>query len=133
MTTETVSPPVPDELYVNPQIWELLGMVSKSEDFPDEEGVAQYYIAFTSMSPGAIVGFIMNNVTFLAYIDLVQAAIDGMEPKAVGRVLTTFIDKNYPNVMQRINTNEDEFQLYRSVIYKLVEEIKNYGSSTAGI
>lgn len=104
---------------------EFLCTVARSEHFPSSSYIYGNYPIIVKMSSDDIVSLIMNNTTFVAYIDIIRQSIEGLEVGDVGRSLTRFIDKNFPDIMQRLYSNETEFELFKEVVTRVIGEIRN--------
>jgi hypothetical protein len=90
---------------------------------PDKEFLP-IYDQCVSLSPDDVVKYISDHKYFSIYHDAIEASIRGMTPQEVAVVLTNkFIDIYFPDLVKRINSSETEFELYKSVIFMLVERI----------
>jgi hypothetical protein len=116
-----------DDVYINPMVYQMLGAVSHMDGFPDEDTILLAYTTLHSLPPEDIVSLIVGDSNFISYADIVKGAIDGMDIRGIGRVVTQFVDRNWPALMQRINSNDDEFELYKAVIIGLVDKIRMDG------
>lgn len=116
-----------DDVYINPLVYQVLGSVSHMDGFPTEDSVLIAYATLRSLSSDDIVSLIAGDSNFAAYSDIVKGAIDGMDIRGIGIVVTQFVDRNWPGLMQKINTNDDEFELYKAVIIGLVDKIRMDG------
>jgi hypothetical protein len=113
--------------YINPLIYTTLGALSHVENFPIEEQVLNIYSQLSSLTASEIVSLITSDPNYVSYVDIIKNSIDGMSVKSVGFVVTKFIDSKFPSLMDRLNRNEAEFDLYRDVIISLVDEIQKSG------
>ena len=112
------------EVLVNPIVYTMLGHVSHADNFPSEDYAVELYAQMRILSSDDIVSLICGNDMFISYADQIKMAINGMDIKGIGLVLTQFIDANWPSLMQMINSSDAEFELFKSVVIKLVDEIR---------
>jgi len=112
------------EVLVNPIVYTMLGHVSHTDNFPSEDYAVELYAQMRILSSDDIVSLICSNDMFISYADQIKMAINGMDIKGIGLVLIQFIDANWPSLMQMINSSDAEFELFKSVVIKLVDEIR---------
>lgn len=112
------------DYFVNPLIYTVLGPVARSEDFPTEQRVMELYVTLHNLPAEDIVMVAVSDPKFSAYIDLIKTAIVGMDVSSIGKVLVSFIDKYFPELMKKINTDEADFVLFKAVVAGLVAEIR---------
>lgn len=110
--------------YVNQNFYDMLGAIPYDPKFPTNETVFDYYLRAISLPPDVVVLLVMKDAKFLSYMDIIAGAMHDMEMSGIGFALTQFIDLNFPDLMERLNTNEDEFEWLKMVVTMLVERIR---------
>lgn len=115
----------PDIVNINPAIYDTIGMLSRVLSLPVESKISHLYPRIVLLCVDDVMSIIASHPQFDEYRGLLRDSITGMDYRGVGRVITALIDKDYPVLMKRLNSNEAEFELYKSVIIALVENIKS--------
>jgi hypothetical protein len=111
--------------YVNPIFGELLGIVSRSPSFPSNDAIASAYLQVINFPVDDIVHLITSDSLFVANRDIIRGSIDGMDERAIGKYLIEhFIDFNFPDLMKRINSSDDEFAILKSVIIGVIKVLR---------
>jgi hypothetical protein len=114
-----------DASYINPVFGELLGIVSRNPAFPSNDAIASAYLQVINFPVDDIVHLITSDPMFVSNKDILRGAIDGMDEKAIGTFLIEkFIDFNFPELMERINTRDDEFAILKNVIIGVIKVIR---------
>jgi hypothetical protein len=110
----------PNDVYINP----LANVLVCSIPFPSPVVVYDAYSTLKELSADRIISLITSDQDFVANINNIRVAIDGMDIRGVGSLVTRVIDKNYPELMKQINSSDAEFELYKSVIIGLLANIR---------
>lgn len=107
---------------INDKFFHLLDEVSPF--FPPPEKVLSDYGGLVVKTPSEIVSLISSTPYFSAFKYDVHNSITGMEPKEVAKVLISVLDIHYHEILTRLNSDEAQFNLFRDVVYGLVEEVR---------
>jgi hypothetical protein len=109
-----------DDVFINP----LARVLVCSIPFPSPDVVYSAYSTLKELPADRIISLITSDQNFVSNIGNIRTAIDGMDIRGVGSLVTLVIDKNYPELMKQINSSDALFELYRSVIIGLLANIR---------
>lgn len=114
------APHTDDAPYINPGIYSVLGHVESI--LPPESEIIDLLPRIFLLTPQEIVNMIASMPEYDPSV--IHAAISGMEFRQIAITLTSLIDRNYPTLTERLNTDENAFKFYSDVITLLYNRIE---------